>query len=183
MRYIIMGVIILGCVVLGTAVFTEMTIFGVEPDLLLIVMVCMVMTETTAMPVVFTVFGALLIDMLFGRHIGFYAVPYAVAGVVAFFFSTRKFIGEWYFAPLVCGLSYLAKELSACALSFLLGFNFDFTGRLFLYIFPGALIMAGISLVIIIPIKLLYSFNLMKPNIRLSDEKIAIKDQRKKYAR
>jgi len=84
MRFIIMAVIVLVSVLLVCAVFTQINIYEIAPDTILLSMLAMVLIENTLIPVLFTAGGALLMDMLFAKGLGFYTLPYVIVGLIVY---------------------------------------------------------------------------------------------------
>ena len=89
MRYVVLFVMAMLSVILQCSVFTTMPLFGVQLDLVLLLMAGLIMAEKTMTPLYYFVLCALYMDVLFAEAIGYYTLPYAVAGLFVYLVARR----------------------------------------------------------------------------------------------
>ncbi len=148
MKKIIIVLIILVSMILMTGVFSRVTIFGVQPDIMLVCMIVILSLDNTAFVLPVVGICMLIVDSVFARAIGFYTIPYLIVGV-AVYFAISKFNKKNFFVVFgLVAVGWFVKEMTSCVLSVLLGYSFSFTARLTGIILPGILISLGICAVI-----------------------------------
>ncbi len=148
MKKIIIVVIIALSMILMTGVFSRITIFGVQPDIMLVCMIIILSLDNTAFVLPVVGVCMFIVDSIFARAIGFYTIPYLMVGVAVYFaigkLNKKNFI-------VVFGLvaaGWVVKEIIACVLSVFLGYTFSFTARLTGIILPGILISLGLCAIV-----------------------------------
>ncbi|MBQ9941417.1 MAG: hypothetical protein IJP03_00270 [Christensenellaceae bacterium] len=163
MRYLILFGISLVSVLLGSAVLPVWTVFGIQLDLVLAAMVSMVLHERTLTPVFYLAGGSIVMDILFGPGIGFYSVPYFVAGLMVYVFALAKSPVRLMAVPIVAAVAYLLKELITAFLTMLLGMGANVGKTLLTYSIPGALLAALLCFGVHFLFARLYQYNFLRP--------------------
>lgn len=161
MRYLVLGASSLIAMLLNTAVFSRINVFGIAPDVMLAVMACMVFAEKTLTPVWYVVGGAVAMDMLFSPAIGYYSVPYIIAGMVLYALSSKQ-PTEMAKAAIVCAV-YVGKSLIMAFIAFLMGGNFSFAGVLLRYTIGEALFTGAAAMLLTLFYSNIYGNHFMQP--------------------
>ena len=163
MRYVIFAV--MGCVslILSGSFFGYSTIAGLVPDLILLIALCIVLNEQTAMGMIFAAIFGFLFDDLFSSALGSNALAYTISVALIFVVLRRvEKIKIW--LPAVVGFSaYIIKELILAIIVFAMGTEFDLFYMLYRFILPGALLTAGLMIPAYYIMRWLYSFPWIRP--------------------
>lgn len=171
MRYIVLSLTSLLCALLTGAVFTQVQIFGIQPDIILAVLIAMVLLEKTMTPVFYMVGGAVVLDVLFAPGVGFYSLPYLIAGLLVYLFSIRRDVSKWYIAAAAGGILWVVKDLCTILFSVLLGNSFDIGKNLLHSTLPGILVAALLTYLVYLGFSKLYMYNFLRPvSIRSDDD-------------
>ncbi len=134
---------ILLCMYLDSIVFARINLFDIRPDAMLAATVSFAVLTGSFSGGVFGAAGGLLMDTLFGRNLGLYAMLYMIAGVAAGYFY-KKFYADNLIVPATAAATAgLMKDLTLSFLVFAGGTRFQFGGILIRYIVPSAL-MTGL---------------------------------------
>lgn len=158
----------IGTFLTGT-VFVYANIWGLVADMLLIFMVSMILLERTAVPVLFTAAGALVIDALNYAGMGFCTVPYIIVGICVVLFAQKYKKQNTLTAVAVVAVAYILKELITAVVALLMGYSFSFGYVFVRYSLGEAALSALITLVVYQLFKVLYRRNFMRP-VKSSDE-------------
>ena len=164
MRYVVLFVMAMLSVILQCSVFTTMPLFGVQLDLVLLLMAGLIMAEKTMTPLYYFVLCVLYMDVLFAEAIGYYTLPYAVAGLFVYLVARR--VGSQFklwLAPLLTGLAWIVKELVGAFIAACFGYRFDFLSIFLSNTLLGALIMAALGFLVYLLMRKLCSANFMRP--------------------
>lgn len=136
-------VVILLCLFLDSIVFARINLFEIRPDAMLAATVSYAVLTGSFSGAVFGAAGGLVMDTLFGRSLGLYAILYLIAGVVAGYFY-KKFYADNLIVPAAAAAAAgFVKDLTLAFLVFAGGARFGFAGILIRYIVPSA-IMTGL---------------------------------------
>lgn len=164
MRYVVMFALAIVSVILQCSLCTAIPLFGVQIDLVLLLMAGMIMAEKTLTPLYYFVLCALYMDVLFAEAIGYYTLPYAVAGMFVYAISA-KVTGKSMIlaAPILVALAWIVKELLSAFIAVCSGYRFDFLSIFLSNTLLGALMLAGLGVVIYLLMKKLCSAGFMRP--------------------
>ncbi|MEG0257434.1 MAG: rod shape-determining protein MreD [Christensenella sp.] len=164
MRYVVLvAMSILGTILSGS-VFSNINLWGLQIDIVLIMILALVLTEKTAMPVIFAAVTGLLMDITYSTVLGMYAVSYTVAAAVAFM-VLRKTEKQTILHLFFVGVGgYIIKESVMAFIVFAQGArNFDFFAILARYILPSAALCGGLLILAYFLISRLYKNAWMRP--------------------
>lgn len=164
MRYVTLFVAGILAVILQCSVFTSMPLFGVQIDIVLLLMGGLIMAEKTLTPLYYFVLCALYMDILFAESIGYYTLPYAVAGMVIYVISVKA-DGQAMFwvAPILMAIAWIIKELMGAFIAVCSGYQFDFLNIFLSNTLLGALIMAALGFLAYVLLRKLCAANFMRP--------------------
>ena len=173
MRYVVLLLTSLICFFFNSAVLPQAAIFGIQMDIMLAAMVCMVMLERTMTPVFYMTGCAVIMDCLFATAIGYYSLPYLLIGLLLYLVMWKWGSGnvKWYAVPILGGGAWLIKEILSALFSVLLGVSVDL-GRTFLsHSVPVILLAALLTSLLYLLFARLYRYNFLRPlSARQEDE-------------
>lgn len=156
------GVVILGAILNG-AVFNQYPIFGLEPDMMMLIMIAMILIERTATPIIFTSVAALFMDIMYSPAIGYYALPYALVGIAAYFIFRRMTFGQFLVPPFAAAAGWLLKDILSAILAILLGAEIEFMSVFMNKTLPGIALNGILMLIVYWLLRLLYRAAYMQP--------------------
>ncbi len=162
MRYIVIAAISLVSVLFSGSVFTNLNLFGIEPDLMLAAMTAMVMLEKSLTPVFYMSSAAFLLDTFFSHAIGFYVLQYLVTGIVLYIFGAKKNLGILGVA-LTGGVLWVVRDIVGFLLCVLIENPVAFGKRLWSSTLPGAFIAVLLTFVLYFLVEKLYERRFMWP--------------------
>ena len=131
MRYLIF---IISSIIGGIAtagILPNAEIFGLQPDILLVLTLCCVLLEETPMPIVFTSIVTVFMDLFYTGSIGTYTAPYAIVCLLTMWIMHGRKKDRIVVPVAVCAVAWLIKDLLTAFTVFLGGNLFEF-GKLFL---------------------------------------------------
>jgi len=161
MKLLVMGILILINFILSGSVFSQLSLFGVAPDILVCFTASIIAIEKRVNGIVFAIAGALLMDIIYGPSIGFYTLQYFVAAIIMHYIATRMYTDNFYAASILATLGILAKEIVAMAIVFFMGRPINAMLVLVRYTLPIALTTAVLTLLTEVFMKWLYKFKFM----------------------
>ncbi len=164
MRYLILfGIIIINVIFTG-AVFTNINVLDIAPDIIICTISSIAILEKRMAGAVIGLFCGLLLDILFTGAIGFYAIPYFATGAAAYFVSIRLSYIDRYIVPCCfAAAALLLKEFFSAILTYMLGINFSFWHKLIRYMLPEALFTGVFMLLIYFLFRRLYRLVAIRP--------------------
>lgn len=129
---------------LDSVLFARINIMGIQPDCMLALSVSLGVLLGQREGLFFGLLGGLLVDVFFGRALGFYAMAYMFAGAAGGAFY-KKFYADNIIVPSVtAAICALIKEhLMALAVR-LQGGNFGYFEMFFAYMLPCDLVTGGL---------------------------------------
>ena len=131
MRYLVFIISSLLGGILTGGVLPNAEIFGLQPDILLILTLCCVLLDETPVPVVFMSIITVFMDIFYTGSVGTYTAPYAIVTLIALWVMKSRKKDRIVVPVVVCAVSWLIKDLLCAFTVFLGGNTFEF-GRLFL---------------------------------------------------
>lgn len=165
-----MAAIVLVSTLLTSAVFPVMNLWGIVPDLLLICMVSMLLLERTAMPILFTAAGLLLMDALFAPAMGYYTIPYVVIGLIVYAVVYKRYIDQTFLPAVILAAAFFLKEVLTAALSAFLGYEIRFGYVLVRFVLPEMLLNAVLMFILYHVFRRLYRCSFMRPLKNIDDD-------------
>lgn len=149
MRYVILFAIAIINIIFTGAVFTNINIFGIAPDIIICTVASMIILEKRLTGAYIGLFCGLMLDIMFTGAIGFYSIPYFAAGAAAYFVSIRlNYIDKFIVPCCFAAAATLLKEFISAILSYTLSNNFLFWHKLIRYMLPEAL-FSGVFMLLI----------------------------------
>lgn len=136
-------VAILLCMFLDSIVFARINLFEIRPDAMLAATISYAILTGSFSGAVFGAAGGLLMDTLFGRSLGLYAMLYLIAGITAGYFYKKFYADNLIIPAAAAAAAGFIKDLILAFLVFVGGARFGFAGILIRYIVPSAL-MTGL---------------------------------------
>lgn len=147
---------------LDSVLFARVNIFGVVPDCVLVVIVCMGILLGANEAAAIGCATGLLIDVLFGRAVGINAIAYMASGAVGGIFYKKYFADNIIVPVLTVGVCALFKENLMAVLTKAVGGRFSYFEMLITYVIPSALMSA----ILCVP-----AHALLKPRLLVSAKK------------
>jgi|AGTN01.2.fsa_nt_gi rod shape-determining protein MreD len=137
MRYVMFAVIAVVNFIFAGAVFPNLNIAGIAPDIIICSMASIVILEKRMTGAVIGLVCGLLLDMLFSGVIGFYTIPYLLTGAVLYAAVRRiSYIDRLFVPMLIAAAAYIFKEMLSGLIIYMLGSEFSLTHMLLRYILP-----------------------------------------------
>lgn len=152
MQALIMCLSVAFSFLVDTIVLPRISLFGIHPDTILIMVVLFAILGGGTRGVLAGVVAGLAVDVLFGMYIGLTALLYLMVGVLAGVFYSRFYANNFLLPALVCGAGVILKETLTGLFLMLMGAGFNLAAILVRYVVPSALLTAAVS----IPLFLLY---------------------------
>lgn len=147
------------------SVFSVFTINGIQIDIVFLLVMSLVLVEKSAMPVVFAAVTGLLMDVMYARELGIYALSYAIAAAVGSILlrKVEKFNFLHLFA--IGAVGYIFKEVVTAFIVFVQGARFNFPLLFGVEILPAAAVNGALLLVAYLLIARLYRNAWMRPRV------------------
>ncbi len=163
MRYIVLVSVVIINLIFSAAVFPNLNIADLAPDLIVCSMASIVILEKRMTGAVIGFSAGLILDLFLSGAIGFYALPYLLTGAVLYA-AVRQiaFIDRILIPAAIAAGAYLLRELISALLAYMLGHEFSLWHMLVRYILPEMLITAAVM----IPVHLLLSRIYRSPSVR-----------------
>jgi rod shape-determining protein MreD len=162
MRYLIFLAISVINLLFANAIFPNINIAGVAPDIIVCTMVSIIILENSMAGAWLGLFCGLVMD-LFTGIIGFYTLPYFLTGAAVYF--TRKMVNYYdrFFLPAAFAAgAYLIKTGMNALLAYMLNMQFTFSNMLLRYFLPEAAATAALMFLVHMILRKLYSLNYLK---------------------
>lgn len=164
MRYLILFAIIVVNLIFTGAVFPNINILAIAPDIIICTISSIAILEKRMTGAVIGLFCGLMLDIMFTGAIGFYAIPYFATGAASYFVSIRLSYIDRYIVPCCfAAAAYVFKELISALLTYMLGINFLFWHKFFRYILPEALFTGAFMLLVYYIFRRLYRSVSIRP--------------------
>lgn len=164
MRYLVLGLTAVVNLILTGAVFPNINIAGIAPDVIICTLTSIVVLERSMTGAGLGLVCGLILDLLFSGSIGLYTIPYLVTGTVVYFaIKSMNYMDNYLFPFLFAMGAYVVKELVSAVLIYMLGINFSLSHMLLRFILPEAL-LTGLFMILVHFIFLrIYRTSSMKP--------------------
>jgi rod shape-determining protein MreD len=137
MRYVMFAVIAVVNLIFTGAVFTNINIAGIAPDIIVCSMASIVILEKRMSGAVIGFICGLLLDMLLSGVIGFYTIPYLLTGALLYAVVRRiSYIDRFFVPMLITACAYVFKEILSALITYMLGSEFQILHMFVRYILP-----------------------------------------------
>ena len=162
MHRLYVSLTLIAAMFVDSVLFARFNIFGIVPDCVLAVVVCMgILMGTTEAALAGCVTG-LLIDVLFGKAVGVNALAYMLAGMVGGIFYKKYFADNILIPIVTVAVCAFLKENFMAFVSGIIGGKFNYFEMFITYIVPSSLMTAAMCM----PAHLY-----LKPRLELSAKK------------
>jgi len=136
---------------------------------MLIFMVCMILAEQSLTPMFYTAFFALISDAVFTSSIGYYSVPYTLAGLLIYLLTYKRKVNIFVTPALCVALAWVVKDVLMGVITLFMGYDFSFWQTLLDRTLMEMLINAVLAFVLYFVFHWLYQFSFIRPQ-RLKEE-------------
>jgi rod shape-determining protein MreD len=163
MRYVFFAVVSIVSLIFTGAVFPNLNIAGIHPDLIIVSIVSIAILERSMAGAMIGLVCGLILDLLFSSAIGVIAIPYLIVGAAMFFVRKNLRYMDRFLLPSVFAVSaYLVKEMISALIAYMLGVEFSFWHMVARYILPKAAFTGVIMLVVHMLFTRIYRASSMK---------------------
>jgi len=163
MRYLTLAAAAAISLIFTGAVFPNINIYGVAPDVIICTAVSIAILEKSMTGAGLALVCGLFLDVLFSGAIGLYSIPYLVAGAVVYFVMQYVNYLDKYLLPALFAIgAYIVKELATALVVYMIGDSFAFGHMLVRFILPSALSTGLLMLLIHLIFRRIYRSPSMK---------------------
>ncbi|MBT3318790.1 MAG: rod shape-determining protein MreD [Clostridia bacterium] len=163
MRYVFFVVVSIVSLIFTGAVFPNLNIAGIYPDLIIVSIVSIAILERSMAGAMIGLVCGLILDVLFSDAIGVIAIPYLIIGAAMFFVRKNLRYMDRFVLPAVFAFSaHLVKEFISALIAYMLGRDFSFWFMFARYILPKAVFSAVIMLLVHMLFTRIYRASSMK---------------------
>ena len=164
MRYLFLVLTVVVDLIFTGAVFPRLSILDISPDIIICTMASIAALEKSQTGAAIGFICGLALDVMFTSAIGFYTLPYFVAGMALYFVSNRIRYIDPVLIPEAFALSaFLIKELITALLAYMLGRDVALGYRFVRFMLPEMLVTGLLMFLIHFIIKRLYRSNSIRP--------------------
>lgn len=164
MRYLFLTVTVIVNLIFTGAVFPNINIMGIAPDIIICTMASFAALEKSMTAAAVGLICGLMLDIMFTGAIGFYTLPYFVAGMSLYFISSRiRYIDPILLPEVFAVGAFFLKEMMMALLAYMLGLNLSLGHRFLRYILPEMLATGVFMLLIHLIFKRLYRSGSIRP--------------------
>jgi rod shape-determining protein MreD len=164
MRLLVFALTVVANLIFTGAVFPNINILGVAPDIIVCSMASIAVHEKSMSGAAVGLICGLVLDIMFTGIIGFYSLPYFVAGAALYFVIIRFRYIEPVFVPCAFAMgAYLIKDLTLALLGYMLGRGFSLGHTFLRYMLPEMVFTGVLMLLIHLIYKRLYLSSSMRP--------------------
>lgn len=156
MREFISGILLIICFLLQSTLFSQFTIGGIEPNLLIILVASVGFLVDRKAGLILGFFAGLLTDIFFGSVIGIYALMYMYIGFINGFFKKILYSGDFKLPIGLIALSDLFFGHIYYFVMFMIKGDFHYTYYLFSIILPEVIYTSVIACILYPLINIIY---------------------------
>lgn len=162
-RFISIALIIILNLFLSGGLFVQINIVGIQSDLLMTAMICMLMYERTFTPIGMAMIGGLIIDVVLSPAIGFYTIPYIIIGLIIYYlYPWMHQKGRWIGLIAVAG-GTIVNDLIHEIIALFLGHSQNIWSMFLRYTLPSAVLNCVMAVVLLWLFKKLYHKGWLSP--------------------
>lgn len=162
-RFVFIALIIILNLFFSGGLFVQINIIGIQSDLLMTAMVCMLMYERTFTPIGMAMIGGLIIDVVLSPAMGFYTIPYIIIGLVIYYLYPMLQQKGWWIGLVAVAGATLAKDIIHEVIALFLGHAQNIGSMLLRYTLPSAVLNCLIALLLLWLFKKLYHKGWLSP--------------------
>ena len=151
MTILLIALMIIGGFLLDAAILPQLAVLGVVPDILICITVSFALLYGCYIGASVGVAGGLMLDILVGHALGFYALIHLLIGVGAGFLSGNRSADRYLFPSSIAALAVVIKAFYCILYLVITGHGGESFVLFWRYSFPGA-ILSGL---IMVPVHLL----------------------------
>lgn len=164
MRLLVLAAAIVVNLIFTGAVFPNINIAGIAPDIIICTMASIVALEKSMTGAAIGFICGLVLDVMFTGAIGFFTLPYFLAGAALYFACSRfRYIDPVFFPCVLAVGAYAVKELVMALLAYMLGLDFSLSLKFLRYMLPEALATGIFMLIVHLIFKRLYRSSAIRP--------------------
>jgi rod shape-determining protein MreD len=164
MRYLFLVLTVIIDLIFTGAVFPNINILGIAPDIIICTMASIAALEKSLTGAAIGFICGLALDIMFTGAIGFFTLPYFVAGMCLYFASSRiRYIDPVLLPTAFALCAYLVKEFITALLAYMLGLDVSLGYRFLRFMLPELLATGILMLLIHLIMKRLYLSNSIRP--------------------
>ena len=169
MRYVFFAVVSVVSLIFTGTIFPNLNIAGIYPDIIMCSIVSIALIEKSMAGAMLGLFCGLMLDLFFSGIIGFYALPYFVAGAILYFVSKNLRYLDKIFLPLAFVLgAYFVKEIVSSLLAYMLGVQFSFANMFIKIMLPQGI--ATVVLMVIVHLIFLRVYRSSSMKLKSSED-------------
>ncbi|MDO8963046.1 MAG: rod shape-determining protein MreD [Coriobacteriia bacterium] len=142
------AIALIAAAILQIAVAPYMSIFGVVPNVIFLVVVTLALVEGPVAGCTAGFVGGLLFDLLGNSVVGPYALVFCVVGYVAGLLQANMFAEGWLLPVTVVGLAGLGAEITHGVILSVLPAGAPFWGTMWRVMLPGALYNTALAVLV-----------------------------------
>jgi rod shape-determining protein MreD len=161
MKVWVIAGILLGNIIIQSALFPFITIYGVKPDSLIVLVVSFALLAGNPIGAVTGFFGGLLQDILYGQALGFYALQYMLIGYFVGMVHGKVFVDGVLVPVFFVGVAIVFQELFMLIRVYFMRLNIPIHNILLSVVLPEALYTILITPLIYYYISKLYKYRFM----------------------
>lgn len=162
MRYLIFAAITLVNVIFANAVFPNINIAGVAPDIIICTTISIVLLDNSMAGAWIGLLCGLCLD-LFTGVIGFYALPYFLAGAFAYFVRKNIYYIDKFILPFSFAIgAFFVKQAATASLAYILDRQFSLASMFLRYILPEAAFTGAFMFLIYFIMRQIYRIRSIK---------------------
>jgi rod shape-determining protein MreD len=163
MRYLFFTVVTIVCWIFTGAVFPNLNIAGIYPDIIIISIVSIAILERSMAGAVLGLVCGLMLDVFFSSGIGGLAIPYLIVGAAMFFvMKNLRYIDRFLLPALFAIGAYLIKEFISALIAYMMGVEFEFWHMVARIILPRAVFTGVLMLLVHMLFTRIYRASSMK---------------------
>lgn len=164
MRLIVLAAIAVVDLIFTGAVFPNINIAGLWPDIIICSMASLAILEKRMTGAVIGLICGLILDLLFSGAIGFFGIPYLLIGAALYAVVKRISYIDRFFLPMgIAAGAFIAKEILSALLSYMLGYEFSLLRMFVRYILPEMLLTGIFMLPIHLLLTRIYRSSSVRP--------------------
>lgn len=164
MRYLVLALTAVINLILTGAVFPNINIAGIAPDVIICTMTAIAVLERSMTGAGIGLFCGLVLDLMFSGSIGLYTIPYLITGAVVYFTVKSMNYIDNYLLPFLFAMgAYVVKELASAVLIYMIGIDFSLTHMFVRFILPETLLTGLFMILVHFIFTRIYRSSSMKP--------------------
>ena len=163
MRYLILGAVAIVNLIFTGAVFPNINIAGIEPDIIVCTMASIALLEKNMTGAVIGLVCGLVLDVFFIGTIGLYALPYFAVGAGLFFACRQlRYVDRFFLPALIVFCACIACDFISALLAYMMAAEFSLSYKFIRYMLPSAAFSAVFMMFIYFLFTKIYQHSVIK---------------------